>query len=363
MCYYISRPNLCQLQNKILCVSAPPGSGKTYTAITEYVIPGIHIGLKWLVVQPTKHLIDDTVKLLLEHCPAAKCRKITSDTHPGHVAQELSEYIEGAEPYVGEVLFITHAVLPHLKWLVKKQNWNLIVDEEPQVIKCLDKRIPDHKELLTDCIALGTPLGTYKLVDIVDRPKLEAIAINKNDDEVSAVLQDVAQVLLNQNYICRLEPEQYRRFLSGQQQSLSIYCELRKSIFDGWASSRFLAANFEDTMTYQLWSNDFSKDLRFISKLRAAPFVDDANIHIHYIHDGYNSKRLNDTFDLEGHAIQAAKDLFRDEEFLVHFNKRPDDKEWWQKHFKETKAEECPRIPHGLQLGSLTSIISCSYRR
>ena len=102
-------------------------------------------------------------------------------------------------------------------------------------------------------------------------------------------------------------------------------------------------------MTYQLWSKHFRSDLAFMSKLREASYVDDANIHIHYIHEGYNSKRLNDTFDLEGHAIQTATQLFGDEKFLVHFNKKENDKEWWSDHFKGMpNAEECPRIPHGL---------------
>jgi hypothetical protein len=338
-------------------ISANPGSGKTFTAVKDLVVPGIRRGEKWLVAQPTKELINDTVEsALLKFCPNAIYKVITSDTDPYRVAQTLSEHIEEAVDGIGEVVFVTHAVFHHLKWLVKEDAWNLIVDEEPQIVKILDTRIPDNKSALTDCIELGYPMPdgygsytTYCSVKITDHAKLEKIAKNKNKDEIWDVLREVAQALLNDNYLTFVNAEQYNRFGNGEQQSLSIFCLLVKSMFTGWASVRFLSANFEDTMTYQMWRDDFAWDESFIGRLRGIEY-DDENIEIYYAHDGYNTKNLNREYEIEDKEIAGALELFgAHEPFLVHFNKKGEaELDWWEDRFKGTNAVVCPRMPHGL---------------
>lgn len=156
------------------------GAGKT-RALARHADRLARRGLKVLIVQPTRHLIDKTLSdELLTLDPPYPCRAI----HGGTVLRGASPvgtivaHFRDAEPSQGEVLLITHAALMRAPYLHRKADWHLIMDEVPQVDVFEDLPLPDTGDLFLPHLAFLPEGPVYGRLDpfVADRATIEEVA-------------------------------------------------------------------------------------------------------------------------------------------------------------------------------------------
>ena len=130
-------------------VSAPCGSGKTYAAcqfISDHRFCANHI-----YVAPTLNLIEETRKTLEDMGVAPTV--ITHGTHPGHVKGQIIKFLNGSYQ-MGQVLLITWNAYVDLRYINRRGNWQIIIDELPQLDRFYGWRLPRNLAFLTDDINL-----------------------------------------------------------------------------------------------------------------------------------------------------------------------------------------------------------------
>ena len=82
---------------------------------------------------------------------------------------------------------------------------------------------------------------------------MERIARNENHDEVFETFRELVQTLLNPHWESFVDTEKFEKLKSREQSRLSVHSVLLPSVLEGFASVTMAAANFRDSMIYQLW--------------------------------------------------------------------------------------------------------------
>jgi hypothetical protein len=136
---------------RIHCLNALAGAGKT-RAFARYADRLARRGIKVIIVQPTKHLIDKTIIEELQPLePSYPVRAIHSDAtlETGSVVGDIVEHLRSTDRDRGEVLFITHAAFFRVPYFENKGEWVLLMDEAPQVDVFEEFVLPETHHLLT----------------------------------------------------------------------------------------------------------------------------------------------------------------------------------------------------------------------
>src|SRR3954466_8195647 len=130
--------------------SAPCGSGKTHQ-IVQRACKMARSGRRVFIAQPTKDLIDKTVREELEIIPDHPVYRVFHGDTVGakSIAKRLIDYLKDPEEG-GQIIFITHALLPLVRFWPNKGDWDLLVDEESQVIRYKSHRVPETHGLITE---------------------------------------------------------------------------------------------------------------------------------------------------------------------------------------------------------------------
>src|SRR4051794_15389486 len=102
--------------------------------------------------------------------------------------------------------------------------------------RCKVHPLAETHHLITDCIEIVPVDDVYGKVVVVGREALEAIARNKQDDQLWGQLQETARILLNPHWISYVRVEQYDRLMSGQGRELTFHSLLAPTVIDGFAS-------------------------------------------------------------------------------------------------------------------------------
>src|ERR1700685_2109982 len=112
---------------QILTVGALAAASKTYNAI-RFAVAGVRAGEKYIFCVPS----TDLASQIERDCRKAGCSAViainTEDPNGGSVLARLSEYFQPTHPDRGEILILTMAALERLKYVERKNAWNLIVD-------------------------------------------------------------------------------------------------------------------------------------------------------------------------------------------------------------------------------------------
>lgn len=138
------------------------GAGKTY-ALAQYAHRLAERGEKVLFIQPSKLLIDNTIRDELRKLnPQYPVKAIHGDTdlETNSVVADLVAHFQQTAPG-GEVLFATHAAFFRLPFIQNQGDWNLIVDEVPQVDVFEEKNLPDTHHLITGDLVLVSQGARY----------------------------------------------------------------------------------------------------------------------------------------------------------------------------------------------------------
>jgi hypothetical protein len=160
-------------------VSAPCGAGKTYAACR--FIADYHGETNFLYVAPSRELIEQTKRMLEGF--GVQARAITSDTHANRVKSAIVDFLNATDD-AGEVLLITWNAYVDLAYFNRSENWEVIIDEVPQLAGFYGWTLPRNLCCLTDHIDIAERSVNDKFGRIIvkDRDALEKLFVAARDD-------------------------------------------------------------------------------------------------------------------------------------------------------------------------------------
>ena len=186
-----------------------------------------------IVLQPTKALIDKTVRNELSILPAVPRYKVFhGDTVSGSVAAALTDYLKQTDDE-GQIVFATHQVLPYIGFWANKDSWDVFVDEVPETHRHHSYDVPHTHEFITDLVDLVPHDARYSRVTINDRAALERIAKNEDGDEIYEKFRELSQTLLNRHWDSFVNTDKFHALKAGKSQTLSIHSVLNPLCFGG----------------------------------------------------------------------------------------------------------------------------------
>ena len=209
------------------------------------------LGKKVLFVQPSIHLIKQTVDDLAKLTPDVRFRAI----HGENSNRVIADIIEHTKHTAldGEILFITHSALMLLPYFHRKADWHVILDEIPQADWCAEFNIPHTHRLITDCFTVDADaanLADNRYVRVVpkDRKALLKMARNKDRDQVYDIFQQFANVLISPHWSAYVLDDQYTNLINGagEKRKLLAFAHLKPSLLDGFASATIMGACYQE---------------------------------------------------------------------------------------------------------------------
>jgi hypothetical protein len=337
-------------------VDAPCGGAKTYAAI-RHAHRVARLGKKVLIVQPSIILIKETMNDLAGLQPEVRHRAIHGETTDRVIAEVIDHVKHTAHD--GEILFITHSAFMRLPYFHRRHAWHVIMDEIPQADWCVEFNIPHTHRLITDLFSVqpaADHLADNRYVRALasDRHALEAIAQNKDRDQVWDIIQQFAAVLLSSHWSAYVLDDQYTNLIAseGEQRKLLAFSHLKPSLFDGFASATILGACFRQSVLYHLW---LGMGVRFrphraIQKgLRYTTHQNGSLLTIRYATEedwskSYRDKpmTLGDATTIFDRVVQRVGEVFGASDFVWMGNKdTPDDT-------FDGRGHRLPNSPYGL---------------
>ena len=308
-------------------VEAPCGSGKT-TTVVHYISTKLHLQ-NYLYVAPTRELLRQ-VKAMMEQV-GVKPMMISSDTHKNGVARAIVEYLKAALDS-GHVLLITLEAYINIPFFPKRENWQVYIDEVPQVDTCHRFRLPRNMDRIANH------------VEVLDRVNNDVVSVAPKDAQrlehlFDAVRDDLDEPLIpffkhltSDNHNVFVEASDWKRLVEKGQFSgrddlneITFVSMLNKKPFEG---SVLMGANVRSSMLFD-WLQRFHglRTREFVEvsdQLREEPSNKRCQIH-YFFEDVHFSKYLYQSTASDGSTLIDRMDrevvsLFREDDFLYVAN-------------------------------------------
>ena len=260
----------------------------------------------------------------------------------------------------GEILFVTHSALMLLPFFHRKRDWHIIVDEIPQADWCAEFNVTDtHDHIITGHVAIDSDaanLADNRYVRMVpqNRAKLGQIARNKNGDQVFAMFQQFANILVSDHWAAYVLHDQYTNLTagSGVNRKLLTFAHLRPSLLDGFVLATVMGAHFRASILYQLWQSmgvRFRPHRAITKRLRYQQHENGHLLTICYATDEDWSKNLRNkaiaadgSITVHDRVVHRVAEVFREVEFVWMANKDTPDTIF------AGRGHRLPNSPHGL---------------
>lgn len=330
-------------------LDALAGAGKT-RAFVRWAHRLARQGKKVLVVQPSKLLIASTVKHELSQLTPIRHRVIDGD-HVQGVAAAIVAHFKDTEPG-GEILFVTHSGFFRAPYLERRENWTVLVDEIPEVVRFFDLNLPDNRALILPHIEAAAHDARYAVLapsGSTGANRLRKIARNEGRDDVWKTFQDFATTLVDDDWSTFVDHAKFEAHRTGvaAESRLASYSVLRPSIFRGFQRVVVGGACFEESLLYRLWLAEGVRFRRLCMKLRYDHHLNGHALRILYATTEPWSKSLRDRSvgdtTVLTTIVARVGDEFGDHPFLWMGNK-----DLASDLFNQPKAVRLPNSPHGL---------------
>lgn len=125
--------------------SAPCGAGKT-TRVINHIANNLLLK-NWLYVGPTIRLLKQMEAGLRQR--DVLCTIISSETDPKSVGSKIVTFLKSA-PNNGTVLLITWHAYERLPYFHRRDDWQIFIDEVPQVDRAFPLMLPNNPEFIRD---------------------------------------------------------------------------------------------------------------------------------------------------------------------------------------------------------------------
>ena len=121
------------------------------------------------------------------------------DTVGQNVAHQLAEYLADPEDRP-HVVMATHLVLPRIPFLSNAREWDLLIDEIPQVDREQAHVVPSTHPLITDHIQVAQHDGVYGRVMLGNPDAVKTLARNPGEDELLEKFRETASILTTKHW-------------------------------------------------------------------------------------------------------------------------------------------------------------------
>ena len=233
------------------------GAGKTH-ALARYAIQLAAAGERVLLVQPSKQLIDATIRdEFVGERRGLSVRAIHSG-NTRNVVQSIIQFTKACDKAAGTVLFITHEAFMRLPYVENRGQWHLIFDEVPTVDMTERFNIAETHHLITDSLSFTPCDADYGMLT----PRHDAdvhlrrIARNRRADDIWARFRELASQVLSPHWDVFALQSNYHGLMGGDgaTHQLVTHSLMRPSIFDGFKQVILASALFTESTLYRLWS-------------------------------------------------------------------------------------------------------------
>ena len=274
-------------------VSAPCSAGKTHAAC-EYIRK--HSSQNFIYVAPSLELLKQSELTMRKMGISPDV--ITSDTHPGHVRRNIIAYLNDE---IGSLLLVTWQAYVDLPYHNRPQDWQVIIDEVPQVDRFFPWKLPRNLHLLTEHVDCGPAeeSSTLGLLMVKDRDALEEKLEDVRDD-VDELFRPFFRELLNDKKQMFVDLGCWNRLVedgevSSKEESNRLYC-LSLLLPEAVQGSIILGANIEDSLLARLLEKEglgLQKHEEITRNLRQVPPDLASRLRVSYFIPGKDcSKRL-----------------------------------------------------------------------
>jgi hypothetical protein len=336
---------------RIKYCAAPCGSGKTHQIVNR-ACELVRAGERVLVLQPTKELIEKTVRdELLSRPMPPRYHVYHGNNVQGAVAGAITEHFNNTDDE-GQLVFATHAVLSYVPYWANKREWHVLIDEDLQVLRHKSHQLPQTHSVITDHIDVEAHNSIYGRVVVTDLTELREKGRNKDEDELFGQVAEAIKTLTNPHWESFVNIEQYDKLRNGLSKRLSVHSVLKPGVLEGFGSIVIAGANFEDTVQFRLWSDKgvrFKEDQELCGNLRFQSHRNGHLVDIHYAMESpWSRKRREASANPEEHdnnlllITRAAANLFGTEPFVWQANKEVPDRLFGP------NSQRLPNKPHGL---------------
>ena len=329
------------------------GGGKTFAAI-EFVAKRVAQGRKYIIAQPSQHLINMSLADLRKQYPNLIALAIHAGTYPDGVTSAIIKHMKNAaQRESGEVLFITHAALERLPDYARKygltKHWYLIVDEAPSPTGChtfnnLPRGIRTAIRIIPEGVA-------YSRMEPSNLPLLRRIATKKTTSPKLREYVELARDLLNPHKKVYALTSQWCN-VDNPNAQVSFFTLLKPSFLDDFAAkATVMSVCFADTLLYRLWTLDgieWKTHSAITDRVRGMEHTNGPLLTVHYAVENDWSKRLRDSVAFPGSSKSeleamrdAAKTVFKGEDFAYIVNKDSE-------KAVLGAGQKLPNSPHGL---------------
>ena len=190
-------------------------------------------------------------------------------------------------------------------------------------------QIPETHQIISEVINVEPTGPVYGIVEAMDVDRVEELARNANGDELIKPLQETLWALLNPHLTTYVNLQQYQDLLKGRGKTVGFHSVLQPSVLERFCNVLIIAANFEQSLTFKIWSDlgvKFRRDKKFEKELRYSTHQNGHLLEISYFLPYRWSKRLASKLLDENETVldRILKQVLRlagDQDILIQLNK------------------------------------------
>lgn len=247
-------------------LSLPAGCGKTYISVEEIAFQLKTSNKRFLIPLPTIEFAEEWIKNLTK-LNVSFIETINSNTKQN--SDNVCKNIEAAilrcnqEDSDCRVIIISHNALCLSNFGSIVNGWTVIIDESLTTHEFHGFNIAVSKTNF-DLAISKEEIGDYYYIT-----KSEIKDATKHDDYVKGKHDQLNKL---KNYDCFIKKDVYERILAKtdmekeEKNNITMLALLRPDFLYDFESVKILAANFEDSMLYEHWSNNH--DVKFINDVK-----------------------------------------------------------------------------------------------
>jgi hypothetical protein len=239
-------------------VGGPCGSGKTQHTC-DHIKKWIH-ETNYIYVAPSNLLAEQTAGDLRKR-GLSNVVVVNSDSHPRNVRRQIIKEMKGA-PEEGLVLVITWQAFVGLPYFAKKDDFQIIIDEVPQLdgyysIRLLPRNAEQISEWVDVASFVNEQIGVVKARDL---DKLQRYV--EDSDDVNGAVIDILRDVASPYKIVYVDLKSWTRVIEKQKRGKTdeektvYFLALLKPKF--LYNSIMLGANFESSLLYYYFKKQHS---------------------------------------------------------------------------------------------------------
>jgi hypothetical protein len=252
--------------NTINYVDAICGAGKTYGAILYAIDQAANHDAKIAIIQPSRELILQTEVAMTKQIRSmgleVPLTTIYSDDDIPQgdyvsVSTRIQDHLKkAAEIPTGQILIITHAAFLSLPHWHRKDSWEIIIDEVPNIAPFHRYELEENSDLLKNLARIEPDRGSpaYNKVVVNDREFVEKAILLNND--VFGVFRDLAKNLINPHADIYCLKGQWDRLSSKGNDSIDFFGVVGSSLVKGYKKVTIMGAHFPDSLLAMIWNKE-----------------------------------------------------------------------------------------------------------